>query len=89
MDAALIIEMGHADKYRPLIVVSCKKETQVKRLMKRNGLSETDALARINSQMTSEKKMKYADFFLDTNGTLEESEKQMISIINQLTKAKT
>src|ERR1700676_3581607 len=38
-DAAILIESGNADRYRPLIVVSCPREEQIARLMKRNGLT--------------------------------------------------
>lgn len=83
-DAALIIEAGNANKYRPLIVVACSPETQLARLMKRNSLSEAEAMSRINAQMPSAEKIKFADYVVDTNGSLEDSEKQVVSIIQEL-----
>lgn len=83
-DAALIIEMGNADRYRPLIVVACSPETQLQRLMKRNSLTEAEAMSRINAQLPASDKIKYADYVIDTNGTLEESEKQVKEIIQEL-----
>lgn len=87
-DAALVIEAGNADKYRPLIVVSCLPETQLVRLMKRNSLSEEEARARINAQMPSKDKEAYADFIINTDGSLEESQNQVNLIIKQLKEKK-
>lgn len=83
-DAAIIIENGNADKYRPLVVVGCPKETQLQRLMDRNGFSEKVAMARIESQMTFEAKKKFADHIIDTSGTIEWSVEQTENIIRIL-----
>ena len=85
-DAALIIEMGNADKYRPLILVSCPKEIQLSRLMSRNNLSKEEALSRINSQLPLEVKTKYADYIIDTSGSIDNSQIQTFSIIQDLKK---
>jgi dephospho-CoA kinase len=83
-DAALIIEQGNASKYKPLIVVACPKDTQIERLMKRNGLTHEAAMARINSQISVEEKVKVADYVIETNGTIEESISQTEKIIQKL-----
>lgn len=83
-DAALICEMGNSKKYRPLIVVSCPVDMQVARLMKRNGLTEAEAMARINAQMSLEEKIKMADFVINTSGSIAESQQQTLKIIEQL-----
>lgn len=80
-DSALIIETNKADKFRPLIVVSCPYETQLTRLMKRNNLSESDAIARINKQLSSDEKAKHADFVITTTGTLDELEAKTNSVL--------
>lgn len=85
-DAAILIETGNADKYRPLIVISCSPETQLTRLMKRNSLSEKEAWARINAQMSSKEKEKYADFIVNSDCSLEQSQEQILSIISQIKK---
>jgi dephospho-CoA kinase len=83
-DAALIIEMGHADRYRPLIVVNCPFQTQIDRLIKRNNLTYEQAKARIDAQIPLSEKVKLADYVIDTSGTLENSEKQTLDIISKL-----
>lgn len=83
-DAALIIEQGNTDKYRPLIVVACPRDTQIARLMSRNSLTRDEAVARIDSQIPVEEKVKVADYVINTNGTIEESVAQTESIIQKL-----
>jgi len=83
-DAALIIETLQADKFRPLIVVRCKLETQLKRLMDRNMLTQDEALRRIQAQMSSEQKAAQADLIINTDGPIEDSVKQTLNIIEIL-----
>jgi dephospho-CoA kinase len=83
-DAALIAEMNNADKYRPLIVVSCPIDIQLARLMKRNNLTHEQAMDRISIQMSLEQKVAMADYVIDTTGTIESSIKQTELIIEKL-----
>jgi dephospho-CoA kinase len=83
-DAALICDMGNAKKYRPLIVVSCPRDTQIERLIKRNSLTRDQAVIRIDSQMPVEEKIKLADYVIDTSRTIEESILQTEYIIKTL-----
>jgi dephospho-CoA kinase len=83
-DAPTIIENGRANKYRPLIVVHCSPEQQLERLMKRNFLSKEDALARINAQMPTKDKIKFADFLIDSSKDKDFSIKQTKDIIIKL-----
>ena len=71
-DSALIVEFNQVNQYRPLIVVYCSKEQQLQRLLAR-GLSFQEASNRIQSQLSNEEKLKFADFFIETNGSKEES----------------
>jgi dephospho-CoA kinase len=85
-DAALIIEQGNAKNYRPLIVVSCPEDTQLARLMSRNSLTREEAMARIASQMPTAQKITFADYVVDTSGTIENSIAQTELIIYNLRK---
>jgi len=75
-EAALIVENGVADAFRPLVVVSCSPEVQLARLQARDHASAEDARARMRSQMTTEQKVAVADFVIDTSGTLEHNAEQ-------------
>jgi dephospho-CoA kinase len=78
VEAALIVEKGGL---RPiigdLIVVIADEETQIGRLIERNGFSREEALSRIKSQMPISEKIKYATYVIDNSGTLEETRKQV------------
>lgn len=83
-NAPLIIESGNADKYRPLIVVYCSVEEQIRRLISRNGLTKRQAMDRINCRMSSEEKIAVADYTINTSGNVENSIKQTKVIIKEL-----
>jgi dephospho-CoA kinase len=83
-DAALICENGNAEKYRPLIVVHCPEVMQIDRLMRRNGLTREQAVARITAQMPVAEKIAMADYTIDTSGSIESSIEQTEVIIDKL-----
>jgi dephospho-CoA kinase len=84
VDAALMIETGSYQRYDFLVVVHCSKELQLERLMSRDGLSREDALKRIRSQMPIEEKIPYADFLVDTTGSLESTLAQADALASNL-----
>jgi len=67
VDAALMIESGGYSRFDKVIVVHCRPEVQLERLMARDGISREEAGKRIASQMSQEDKKKYADFLIDTS----------------------
>lgn len=88
IDAALIIESGGYKRLDKLIVVYCDHETQVSRLMSRNGLSRESAEQRIGSQMSQEEKMCFADYLIDTSNGFEktrERTKEVYAALRHLT----
>jgi dephospho-CoA kinase len=84
IDAALMIESGGYQRWDKLIVVYCEPEIEVERLMKRDGLSQEAAAARIGTQMPQEEKKKYADFLIDTSGSFESTRAQVVAVFEQL-----
>ncbi len=71
-EAALIVENGVADAFRPLVVVACPEDVQLARVRARDGAAAEDALARIRAQKPLADKVAVADFVIDTSGTLEQ-----------------
>lgn len=84
VDAALMIESGGYRRFDKLIVVYCETELQIERLMFRNQLSREEALRRINSQMPTEEKLKYADYTINTSLGFEDTKQQVLLIFEQL-----
>lgn len=76
VDAALMIESGGYARFDKLVVVHCRPEVQLERLMRRNDLSREEAAARIGAQMPQEEKLRYADFTIDTSGSFDETRGQ-------------
>jgi len=71
-EAALIVENGVADAFRPLIVVSAPEDVQVARATARDGSTPDEARARIRAQMPLAEKTAVADYVIENTGTLEE-----------------
>ena len=84
VDAALMIESGGYKRFDKLIVVHCRPEVQLERLMLRDGLSLDEARRRINSQMPQEEKQKYADYLIDTSDGFEPTREQAVKIYKSL-----
>ncbi|RII26442.1 MAG: dephospho-CoA kinase [Geobacter sp.] len=78
--APLLIEAGIIDRVDEIWVVYVDRETQLRRLMLRDGLSETGALQRIASQMPMEEKRERAQVVIDNRGTEEEMVRQIREI---------
>jgi dephospho-CoA kinase len=83
-DVALLYEGGGAAKMDRVVVVYADPETERRRLMKRDGLSEADARARIASQMPIAEKAKLADYVIDNSGTRAETERQVRTVYGAL-----
>jgi dephospho-CoA kinase len=84
VDAALMIESGGYRSFDKLIVVHCRPEVQVERLMARDGFSRTEAERRIGSQMPQEEKQKYADYLIDTSDGFESARKRTEAVYRDL-----
>ena len=84
VDAALMIESGGYRRFDKLIVVHCRPEVQLERLMLRNGFSREEAEQRIDSQMPQEEKQKFADYLIDTSDGYEPARKRTTEVYNEL-----
>ncbi len=70
-EAALLVENGVADAFRPLIVVSLPHELQLERAMARDGATETEVQARLDAQAPLQVKLDAADLVIDNSSTRE------------------
>ena len=84
IDAALMIESGSYRRFDKLIVVHCRPEVQVQRLMSRDAVSREEAGQRIEAQMSQEEKKSYADFLIDTSEGFESARRQTETVFRQL-----
>src|SRR5688572_4068549 len=86
VDAALMIESGGYKRFDKLIVVHCRPEVQLERLMLRNKLTRAEAQRRIASQMPQEEKQKYADYLIDTSDGFEPTRERTAEVYKELSK---
>ena len=87
VDAALMIESGGYQRFDKLIVVHCRPEVQLQRLMQRNKFSREAAEQRIATQMPQEEKKRYADYLIDTSGEFAETRRQTEEVYHALREA--
>ena len=85
VDAALMIESGGYKRFDKLIVVHCRPEIQLQRLMLRNALSREEAEKRISAQMSQEEKKKFADYLIDTSEGFDDTRRQTEKVYAALT----
>lgn len=84
VDAALMIESGGYKRFDKLIVVYCRPEIQLERLMARNAISREEATRRINAQMPQDEKKRYADFLIDSSFGFEDTRRRTAEVYRQL-----
>ena len=63
----LLFEAKFEDICTEIWLVKCPRETQKKRLMRRDKISEKEAYDSINLQLSFEEKRKYSDIILDNS----------------------
>ncbi|TKH03267.1 dephospho-CoA kinase [Peribacillus simplex] len=83
MDIPLLFESKLTFMVDKTLLIYVDEQVQLQRLMNRNGLSETEALARINSQMPLADKKALADAVIDNNGDINETKRQVKSILSE------
>ncbi len=83
VEAALIIEAGLDKKLDGVVVVWCQPEQQLERLLAR-GLSDEEALRRINSQLPLAEKLRLATEKIDCSGSLARTRKQVDELATKL-----
>ena len=84
IDAALMIESGGYKRFDKLIVVWCDAAIQLQRLMRRENISRTDAVKRIETQMPQDEKKRFADYLIDTSGNRDDSRRQTEKLVEEL-----
>jgi dephospho-CoA kinase len=85
-EAALLVENGIADAFRPLVVVACPEEDQIARVQSRDGSTRDEALARVRAQKPLAEKVRVADFVIDTTGPIEATRSRADEVLVEVCK---
>ncbi len=76
VEAAILVETGNYKNFDKLIVTWCPEELMLERAVARSGISREEARRRLANQLPIEEKKKFADYLIDTSGTLDSTLEQ-------------
>ena len=82
-ETALLFENNLQHHYDKVILVTAPKTLRIRRVMKRDGVSEIDVCARIDHQLSDAIKSKMADFIIE-NAEQYETQKRVAEIHSKL-----
>ena len=83
-DIPLVFETGHYHDFDRVVVAACDPGEQVRRVMERDGLGESDARARIAAQWPIEEKVKRATHVIWTDRSFAETDRQVSAVHDSL-----
>ncbi|WP_226528552.1 dephospho-CoA kinase [Metabacillus niabensis] len=83
LDIPLLFESKLTYMVDKTLLVYVDEQTQLERLMQRNGYTEAEAKLRIQSQLPLKDKRKLADEIIDNNGSLENTQTQLEAVLKK------
>ncbi len=83
VEAAILIETGNYKSFDKIVVTWCPEAQQIERALAR-GASIEDVQRRLARQMPADEKRRYADFIIDTGGSLDETDAQVRRLYEKL-----
>ena len=76
-DVPLLVEARVEDPWQLIVVAHAPEDVRLRRLVELRGMTETDAAARLASQVPDDARLRIADVVIDTAGSLERTERQV------------
>lgn len=83
-DIPLLFEVGRERDFDVVIVTAADPETQVQRIIARDGATEAEARSRIAAQLPTAAKVARADYVIRTDGTFAATEAQVDDVFKAL-----
>ena len=84
LDAPLLCESGLVPWCDRVAVVTCEKETRIRRAMARNNETREAVEARILRQTSDEEREKIADYLINNDGTEQETARQVKAMLDNI-----
>ena len=86
-DIPLLYETGREREFDAVIVTACDPETQVRRVMRRDSITEQEARQRVAAQLPTDEKVRRADHVITTDGSFDETNGQVRRVMTALRSA--
>ena len=83
-EAAILIESGAYLNMDKIILVVSEKSTRINRVSKRDNSDLESIEKRINLQLTDNEKIKYADYIIENNSSLEHLKLEVLKVVNKI-----
>ena len=83
-EAAILIESGAYLNMDKIILVVSEKSTRINRVSKRDNSDLESIEKRINLQLTDNEKIKYADYIIENNSSLEHLKLEVFKVVNKI-----
>ena len=83
-DIPLLFETRGERNFDQVIVVACAPDTQIERIMARDGLARDAAERRVAAQLPIEEKVRRADYVIRTDGPYDETNAQIAAVLASL-----
>jgi dephospho-CoA kinase len=84
VDIPLLFETGRAHEFDVVVVTACPPDEQLRRVVRRDGVTAEDAGRRLAAQWPIAEKARRAAHVIDTSGTFEETDRQVDAMVEAL-----
>jgi dephospho-CoA kinase len=83
-DIPLLYETGLERDFDEVVVTACSEDTQLRRVMRRDSITEQEARQRLAAQLPTAEKVRRADHVIHTDGSFEETNQQVRRVYEEL-----
>jgi dephospho-CoA kinase len=83
-DIPLLYETGRERDFDEVVVTACAEDTQIRRVMHRDRVSEPEARQRLAAQLPTSEKVRRADYVINTDGSFDETNRQVRKVYESL-----
>jgi dephospho-CoA kinase len=83
-DVPLLFEKNLIKQFDGIITVTASESQQYERIKKRNGWNDEEIRKRLAAQVPLSEKIKQSDFIIENQGSLQELEKKVASLVQLL-----
>ena len=87
-DIPLLYETGREREFDAVIVTACDPETQVRRVMRRDSITEQEARQRVAAQLPTDEKVRRADHVITPDGSFDDTNSHVRRVFTALSGAR-